>query len=80
MSCLKDIVTTITEHIVKDCWNAKDLALLGSGVDQSGIRLPQKGSVVCRRLGWTGKNAIPKSICVSDRAYRMARKIMLYDC
>lgn len=73
VSCLKDIVTTITEHIIKERWNPADLAMLGSGVDQSGIRLPQKGSVVCRRLGWTGKDAIPENVYVPDRVYRVAQ-------
>jgi hypothetical protein len=66
------LIRQLAEGVVAACWSEADLDLLAGGVDQAGRRLPAKGWMALRRLGWTA--TAPAGVYVSDRVRRAAEE------
>jgi Putative transposase DNA-binding domain len=63
----------LADGIVAAHWTEADLDLLAGGVDQAGRRLPAKGWMALRRLGWTA--TVPTGVYLPDRARRAAEEL-----
>ncbi|MHA5054049.1 hypothetical protein [Streptomyces sp. SD15] len=72
----------LTRSPVAAGWDEASLDMLAAGVDENGGKLPSKGWMALRRLGWTrpaGTEAapgdgLPEGVYVSDRVRRAARE------
>lgn len=62
----------LADGIVTARWTEADLDRLAGGVDRAGRRLPAKGWMALRRLGWTA--TVPEGVYVSDRVRRAAEE------
>jgi hypothetical protein len=63
----------LADGIVAAHWTEADLDLLAGGVDQAGRRLPAKGWMALRRLGWTA--TVPAGAYLPDRVRRAAEEL-----
>jgi hypothetical protein len=70
-------LTTLTQElamgVVAARWNDGDLATLSLGVGPDGRKLPAKGWMALRRLGWAA--TAPAGVHVSDRVRRAAEEV-----
>ncbi|WP_240778135.1 transposase [Nonomuraea basaltis] len=67
-----ELVGGITAGLLAEHWSMADVALLASGVDAGGRRLPSNAWMALRRLGWTV--TAPEGVTVNDRIVRMAQE------
>ncbi|MFI7638827.1 zinc ribbon domain-containing protein [Nonomuraea sp. NPDC049400] len=67
-----ELVSGMTAALLAEHWNSVDVALLASGVDTGGRRLPSNAWMALRRLGWT--SSAPEGVRVNDRILRMAQE------
>ncbi|MCW2887366.1 MAG: hypothetical protein QOE54_5202 [Streptosporangiaceae bacterium] len=65
---LLNLVHDAAAKVVAERWNTADLNALASGMSADGRRLPSKGWMVVRRLGWSSQT--PEDVYVSDRVRR----------
>jgi hypothetical protein len=70
---LAELVQRVAAAVVAARWTEADLATLAAGVDQAGRRLPAKGWMVLRRLGW--RAVAPVGVYASDRVRRAAEEL-----
>ncbi|WP_329387343.1 transposase [Streptomyces sp. NBC_01351] len=66
------LVSGMTAGLLAAHWNAPDVAVLGSGEDAGGRKLPSNAWMALRRLGWTV--VPPAGVRVNDRIVRMAQE------
>ena len=69
---LADLVQQMAAAVVAGHWSDPDLAVLAGGVGRDGRRLPAKGWMGVRRLGWGV--AAPAGVVVNDRVRRIAEE------
>lgn len=69
---LAGLVAAMAAQVVSGHWTGANLDILAGGVDGNGARLPAKGWMTMRRLGWTA--AAPAGVYVSDRVRRCAEE------
>ncbi len=67
---LADLVQQMAAVVVAGHWSDGELGVLAGGVGLDGRRLPAKGWMAVRRLGWGA--AAPAGVVVSDRVRRIA--------
>ena len=66
------LTTDMVTGLLAVHWNAVDVAVLTSGKDGGGRKLPSNAWMALRRLGWTA--APPEGTCANDRIVRMAQE------
>jgi hypothetical protein len=69
---LADLVRLMADRVVAGHWSDAELAVLAGGVGRDGRRLPSKGWIALRRLGWVA--VPPAGVVVSDRVRRIAEE------
>ncbi|TMR88983.1 zinc ribbon domain-containing protein [Nonomuraea basaltis] len=67
-----ELVCSMTAGLLAEHWTMADVALLASGMDTGGRRLPSTAWMALRRLGWTAD--APEGFKVNDRIVRMAQE------
>ncbi|KPI00914.1 transposase IS605 OrfB [Actinobacteria bacterium OV450] len=66
------LATGMATKLLAAHWNSADVAVLASGKDGEGRKLPPNAWMAMRRLGWTGEP--PEGVRVNDRILRMAQE------
>ncbi|MEV6586450.1 zinc ribbon domain-containing protein [Streptomyces acidicola] len=74
VSFLAGLCADLTRQSVAARWNEGSLDVLAAGVDGRGERLPSKGWMALRRLGWSQAVAPAAWVYVSDRVRRAAEE------
>ncbi|WP_157857422.1 zinc ribbon domain-containing protein [Streptomyces yerevanensis] len=64
----------LTRVLVASRWDEASLQVLAAGLDGQGEKLPSKGWMALRRLGWAGAAAPAAGVYVSDRVRRGAEE------
>ena len=67
-----DLADETGNSLLNECWSKEHLARPEEGVDDQGRKLPAKGYVALRRLGW--KASVPAGVRVNDRFLRMVEE------
>ncbi|WP_371582285.1 hypothetical protein [Streptomyces sp. NBC_01314] len=74
VSFLTGLCGDLTRQLVAARWDVDCLDVLAAGVDGQGERLPSKGWMALRRLGWAQSAAAAGGVYVSDRVRRAAQE------
>ncbi|MEV6589023.1 zinc ribbon domain-containing protein [Streptomyces acidicola] len=74
VSFLAGLCGGLTRQLVAARWDEDCLDVLAGGVDGQGERLPSKGWMALRRLGWAQAAAPVAGVYVSDRVRRAAEE------
>ncbi|KUL26926.1 hypothetical protein [Actinoplanes awajinensis] len=69
---LTALVQQFAAVLLASVWSERDLDQLACGVDVAGRKLPSKGWMALRRLGWTV--VVPAGVRVPDRVLRAAEE------
>ncbi|GAA2704132.1 hypothetical protein Apa02nite_067650 [Actinoplanes palleronii] len=69
---LTGLVQQLATGLLASVWTDRDLDQLASGIDVAGRKLPSKGWMALRRLGWTV--VVPAGVRVPDRVLRVAQE------
>jgi hypothetical protein len=64
----------LTSALVASRWDEASLDVLAVGLDEQGEKLPSKGWMALRRLGWQHTAALAEEVYVSDRVRRGAEE------
>jgi hypothetical protein len=67
-----DLADEMGMTLLQECWDEEHLARLAKGVDGQGRKLPSKGYVALRRLGW--RVVPPDGVRVNDRFLRVVEE------
>ncbi|MER5179051.1 zinc ribbon domain-containing protein [Streptomyces sp. NPDC002896] len=73
VSFLASLCQDLTRRLVASRWDEDSLDALAAGVDGQGEKLPSKGWMAIRRLGWQHA-AVAEGVYVSDRVRRGAEE------
>ncbi|WP_189326404.1 zinc ribbon domain-containing protein [Streptomyces flaveus] len=71
---LAELSRELTSALVASRWDEASLEVLAAGVDEHGEKLPSKGWMALRRLGWAKAAAPAAGAYVSDRVRRAAEE------
>ncbi|MER5220853.1 zinc ribbon domain-containing protein [Streptomyces flaveus] len=71
---LAQLSRELTRALVASRWDEASLDVLAAGVDGRGEKLPSKGWMAMRRLGWATASAPAAGVYVSDRVRRGAEE------
>ncbi|MGW0820190.1 zinc ribbon domain-containing protein [Streptomyces sp. NPDC002845] len=74
VSFLASLCQELTRALVACRWDEGSLDVLAAGLDGRGEKLPSKGWMALRRLGWAGDAALAEGVYVSDRVRRAAEE------
>ncbi|MGW0828026.1 hypothetical protein [Streptomyces sp. NPDC002845] len=74
VSFLASLCRELTRALVACRWDEGSLDVLAAGVDGRGEKLPSKGWMALRRLGWTRAAVLAEGVYVSDRVCRAAEE------
>ncbi|KUL45054.1 zinc ribbon domain-containing protein [Streptomyces regalis] len=74
VSFLTELCGDLTRQLVASRWDEDSLDVLAAGADGQGERLPSKGWMALRRLGWAQAATPPAGVYVSDRVRRAAQE------
>ncbi|MEV6592809.1 zinc ribbon domain-containing protein [Streptomyces acidicola] len=74
VSVLAKLCGDLTRQLVAARWDEGSLDVLAAGVDSQGERLPSKGWMALRRLGWAQAATPSAGVYVSDRVLRAAEE------
>ncbi|MER5226679.1 transposase [Streptomyces flaveus] len=74
VSFLASLCQELTRGLVASRWDEASLEVLAAGVDEHGEKLPSKGWMALRRLGWAKAAAPGEGVYVSDRVRRGAEE------
>ncbi|WP_051745272.1 zinc ribbon domain-containing protein, partial [Streptomyces yerevanensis] len=71
---LAQLSRELTSALVASRWDEASLKVLAAGVDEQGEKLPSKGWMAMRRLGWAAATTPVEGVYVSDRVRRAAEE------